>query len=370
MSIKISRPLVMGIFFCHCINIGVAQNFIKKNFKSVLFEINVSPLYDNNILKYSSIYIEKFKTGYDAGRYHISTIDDLMLYTSVNSRFVFRFIKQKDTRFDFDFSRRTYLNNSIKSWNYFNFGIEQELSNRIKVSFNYSYIPEYYIRHYRDNDWVDIYGYTEETFKPQSFSKESYIFSVQHSLTHHFDFKLDLGYSRYFYNTHFTEYDCVNYFTRVKSYYTFRKLIKTALGIRFEYSDSNRKIEKQIVQNRYPNPSNIEGGIELDFNINIPEIHGKVNGLQLRTQFQKRIYTSESYYKDDPLHSGRVDDEIEIYTAYWMKIFKNFKISLFNQYASRSLLNSIDANTEYLTNEKSYKQNIAGIEFSYFLKYH
>jgi hypothetical protein len=367
---KLIRSIILGICCCFFFDKGLTQNFVKTKFKSLLLEINISPQYDNNILRYSDLYIEKFKNGYDVGRFHISSIDDVMLYTSLNSSFVFRLFKQKDTRFDFDFSRRNYFKNPIKSWNYFNFVIEQELSDKTKISLNYSYIPYYYIRHYRDNDWVDIYGYTQETFKPQSFTKESYLFSTRHVLPHRLAIKIDLGYSRYFYNSHFTEYDCVNYYSGIKSYYSLRNILKTSLGIRFEYSDSNQKNKESIFLSDYPNPSNMEGGIQIDLEVNIPNFLKKENGIEMNAQFQKRIYTSSNYFKNDPLHAGRVDDEFDVYASYWIKLLRNLKITAFNQFLSRSLLNSIEINTEYLSNEKSYRQNITGIKFTYQFKHH
>ena len=41
--------------------------------------LSLSPYYDSNILKYSEKYIERFKNGEDAGRFHINRIDDLTL---------------------------------------------------------------------------------------------------------------------------------------------------------------------------------------------------------------------------------------------------------------------------------------------------
>ena len=135
-----------------------------KNKWSVSFSL--SPYYDSNILKYSNKYIERFNNREDEGRFHIHSIDDLTLGYSFGLSFSDVIIGKLKTIIGAGFDSDAYTYNSIKSWFTYDIFLRQYLSKSTSVYVSYSYIPNFYVRHFRDEDWVNYYGYIPETFQP------------------------------------------------------------------------------------------------------------------------------------------------------------------------------------------------------------
>ena len=194
--------------------------------------------YDDNILKYSDKYLQRFIHRQDSGRFHIDTYDDVIFYTALYAGWSFNIFKKKKTKINAEISRRTYAVNGIKSWNYINFGIQQYFLKKASFKFFYSYIPEFYVRHFRDDQWIMIYGYTPVTFQPYSFAKNNYGFYVQNTFFKTTRIRFLLYYMQYYHNKHFTEYDSKNWLYGLELYHSFHKNFRIYASYQFITSDA------------------------------------------------------------------------------------------------------------------------------------
>ncbi len=342
-----------------------AQNADKAFYKSSKLQMSFGPEYDSNILKYSDTYIEKFKSGYDKGRFHISTYDGIILHGSVGIAGVFQIFNKRETEISLDFTRREYLMNRIKTWNSISTSLAQDITRNANIELFYNFIPYFYVRHYQDDDWVEIFGDSPESYQPYSFSKENFGMYVRYSFRGDTRIRLMVSQSNYFYNEHFTEYDSRNYTAGLRVYQSFRKKNKTTMGLQFESSKTKDLDPLIYTLEYYPDASYKSGEISVGYIRALPQIKGYNHELELSCNYEKRIYTSSQYYKYDPIHSGRVDDKIDLLFEYQFKINKNMILAAYYKHIERFLNNSIEENKTFLKEEKAYSQNQAGIQFSY-----
>jgi len=111
--------------------------------------LSLSPFYDNNILKYSEKYIQRFKNREDEGRFHVSSIDDLAFGYSVGVTYTDEIIGKLRTILGAGYDSDAYTYNSIKTWSVYNVFWRQYITTSTSLSISYSYLPGFYVRHFR-----------------------------------------------------------------------------------------------------------------------------------------------------------------------------------------------------------------------------
>lgn len=348
---------------------ALAQKKSKKKKKTSDWDIefSLSSSYDDNVLKYSEKYLDRFMNHEDEGRFHISTYDDIILQPAIGASYTFRLFGKLKSQIDGDLKRSFYTINDINSWTYMSVGFRQYLPKELSFKIQYSHIPNYYIRHFRDDDWVDIFGYTQETFRPMAFAKDSYAFWIQNTFFNSTRAKLSLSYMKYFYNSSFTEYDCDNMEYELKIYQPIHKKVKLVLGYQFTVSDAKGYDEAHESK---ATSNDSDGSFEEDqysigIDWNMPRIFHRYNTLDIDARLMKRYFSSTHYLEDDPTHAGRVDDNFRIYTTYTLKLNKRTELSVFYNWLYRESDTSAEANKEYLKNEKAYRQNQVGFKLAY-----
>ncbi|MBT3207745.1 MAG: hypothetical protein HN704_15060 [Bacteroidetes bacterium] len=342
----------------------------KKKSKKFEFVVGLSSTYDNNILKYSEKYLDRFHNNEDEGRFHIQTYDDIIIQPSLQSTYIFRIFKKYKSKINIDFSHKKYAMNDVKTWSSMSLGFRQYLKKKASFKISYGHIPNFYIRHFRDDDWVDVLGYTKETFKPMAFSKDSYDFWFQNTYFKNSRIKLSFSYFKYYYNEHFTEYDCFNLVYGIKLYQPLNKKIRLTLGYQFVSSDAqafDEEFENKI------NSDDSDGSFKEDIfilgmNWKLPKLKKRSNDFNIEAKIMKRYFSSVHYLEDDPTHAGRVDDNIRVYLTYNLKLSKKTKLAVFYNWYLRNSDTSAEENKTYLSNEKDYFQNQLGLKLSYSFK--
>lgn len=330
-------------------------------------DLAVSSAYDNNILKYSDKYIERFKNKEDAGRFHINRYDDLLMNYNIRVAYSNKFIKNLRTIFSVSADHKAYSYNSTKSWSSFDFGLQQYFTSKTSLMISYSYLPEFYVSHFRDDDWVKLYGYKPETFQPYTFSKDELALWVQHNILPTTRARIYFSYMKYFYNEHFTEYDSKNLMYGFRVFHDISKTVSADAGYRYITSDAKgydqdfeTKSNSDDVDATY-NEHIVFAGVQ----INLPKIMKKNNSISLSGQFSQRTYDTDKPGNLDPLHAGRFDINYRINAAYDVNIFKKFTAGIFYNWLYRDTDTSFDANKEYVSNEKDYNQSQVGLNFKY-----
>ena len=341
--------------------------------KTIQFEADLqfATIYDDNILKYSDKYLERFMNNQDLGRFHIDTYDDVILFQSVDLSATFRIFKKLKSKINFDFNNYLYVVNGIKNWYYATLGFQQYITKRASVKIFYSYLPDFYVRHFRDEDWVDVYGYTPETFVPFGFSKDNFGFWIQNTFFKNTRVKLGLDYSKYYYNKHYTEYDSKNFLYAINLYQPIIKNLKLEIGYHFLTSDAkgyDQPGETKLSSND-PDASYEEDGYRLGITWQLPAIKKIDHDIDAEVEFGKRYFSSQHYLEEDREHAGRVDNNFQMAFTYNIDLNKSLKLSAFYYYFFRDTYTSAVQNQAYLSAEKDYRQNQYGLKISYNLKF-
>ena len=365
--------IILAVFFIAISSVQAQEKKKKKRKKKPVYEVNfkLATIYDDNILKYSDKYLQRFMNSEDEGRFHIDTYDDVIFFTALQMSSSFYIFKKKKSVVNAEVSRRTYAVNKIKNWNYMAFGFRQYITKRLSFKFSYSYIPEFYVRHFRDDQWIAIYGYDEIVFQPYAFAKDNYGFWAQNTFFKSTRIKLSLYYSPYYHNEHYTEYDSKNWTYGAQIYQGVHKRVKIEAGYQFVTSDAKGyDASFQTPETTFgPDATYVEDRFTFGLAWQLPKIKKMSNSFSAKVGFQNRYYSSSYRPIIDPLHVGRVDKNIRWYFNYKLRLNKKMQLRAYYNLYIRDTETGAEINKQYVSNEKDYKQNIFGLEFIYKLKF-
>jgi hypothetical protein len=358
--------LVIHIILASTAFISAADQPKKKTFPWNL-DLALSSYYDSNILKNSDEYIDRFKNNEDEGRFHINRYDDFVMDYDLRFSYTHKLINKLNSIFSASADYSAYSFNTIKSWSSYSFGLQQYLAAPTSIMLSYSYIPDFYVKHYRDNDWVQSIGFAPESFQPYSFSKNEYSLWLQHSFLSDTRARFYFSYMNYYHNEHFTEYDCDNLLYGFRVFHDFNKKISADAGYRFITSDAqgfDEPGESKGTSND-ADASNNEHLFSAGVTFQLPLVFNLNNSLQLIGQYSRRNYTTPESRTLDVYHAGRSDNSYNFEFIYTADVLRNFSISVFYRYVSRITETSIDQNQAFLTAEKDFSQNLIGLNFNY-----
>ncbi len=368
LPVKLILLLFFLLFFSH-IN---AQSKKDKGFQSLKVELDLGSIYNDNILKYSDSYLTKFKNKEDEGRFHINTSDGLVLDKSLKLSSTFLFFGKNKTILDGSIARHSYINNKIKTWNQIDFGLQQHITKRLIINLSYSYLPKFYVRHYRDDDWVDIYGYVPETFQPFEFAKNAYGFWIQNSFFKNKQTKLrlSLDYGKYYYNQHFTEYNSNNLNYGINLYQTVKKKLKFELGYQFVTSKAKGF---DGIQETKDNSDDSDASYESDefssaIKWTIPQFYYKPHNIGVDFEYKRSCFTTKHYLENDRIHAGRIDDLYKIGINYEVRLLEPLTVSVFYKWCKQDSDTRAEENKELVSQEKDYSQQQFGLTFNYIFK--
>jgi len=341
-----------------------AQGFKKSRFN---LKVSVASIYDDNILKYSEKYIDRFVNNEDEGRFELKTYDDVYIKSKLSTSYYFRFFKKKKTKISATFSNSTYLNNPVKTWNYYGIGVEQQLAKKANVKFAYSYIPAFYVRQFRQYDLVEMYGYVPLTFKPYVFSKDNYSLTFQNTFFKKTKVELDLDKAVYYHNSYYTEYDSKNLSAGLSVEQSLSKKVKIKAGYVYTISDAKGydEVGETKVTSDDSDATYKDHTFVLELKAKLPKVFKKKNDIRIKGQYSNRYFSSEHLIHKDILHVGRVDKNIRLYFTYNVRLSKKTAVSLYYNNYFRDSYNNKGIYDEIVSEEKDYKQNQFGFQVAY-----
>lgn len=372
---KYSIILIGCLIFLLSLNNELYGQKKKKSEKKInkwALSLSVRPYYDSNILKYSEKYIDRFKNREDEGRFHIETIDDLVWSYSIGITFTDNIIGQLRTILGAGFDSDAYTLNSIKTWETYNIFLRQYFSASTSFSASYSYIPGFYVRHFRDEDWVLYYGYVPETFRPYIFSKDDFSFWLQHI----FDWKttkarIYFTYDRYYLDESNTEYDSNDYIYGFRIYQSLFNNLDLNFGYLYSTSDAKGYDEPGETKEDSDDSdaTNFEHAYYAGIGYVLPKIFSRNNDISVDVQYLRGFYTTDHFLELDPLHAGRYDYNYRVFVNYNIDVIENLTATAFYHWFKRESSSASEENREYVSDEKDYTQYRVGINFSYVLKF-
>jgi len=344
----------------------------KKKVDKWALTLSINPFYDSNILKYSDKYIQRFYNREDPGRFHINSIDDLSIGYSAGLTFSDIFFGKMITTLGAGYDSDAYTYNSIKTWATFNVHLRQQITSSTSVQFSYSYIPEFYVRHFRDDDWVYYFGYTDITFQPYTFTKDDFglwIHQIMPWRTTRARFYFD--YSRYFLNEAYTEYDSNDYTFGFRIYQTLIKDLQISFGYLYTTSDAKGYDESTETKSMSDDSdaSNYEHTYFAGFQMNLPKLFSRSNFISADFQYQRTFFTTEEFVELDPLHVGRYEYNYRLFINYNLSLINNLSTTLFYNWYARDASSPSDYNREYISDEKDYTQYRIGITINYMITF-
>lgn len=334
-------------------------------------EFGLRTMYDDNILKYSDKYLERFMNRQDEGRFQVDTYDDIIIRPSLKASVSYRFIKNLRTDLDINFNRSQYIVNNIKTWDYFSTSLRQFYGKKGHVRNSYNYIPEFYIRHYRDDDFTSYVGYGPESFKTMSFSKETVGFRVQHNVFKKTNLRLSAEYANYFYNVHYIGYDSKDMAFEMSLFQTISEKLK--FQVAYEFTTSKAKGFDQAHEtfntSDDADASFIDNSFSASITCKLPSYFGLSHDISCNGKFGERQFTSRHYIEYDMLHAGRRDFNYTFSVAYGIWISKSMDASVFYNYLERVTDSKSPINYDMVKDEKSYRQNQVGFALTYSLSF-
>ena len=145
---------------------------IRKKKKLDGAEIGLAMTYDNNILKYSDKYLDRFMNGQDPVVFNIDTYDDLIINPFIEGIYTFNIFKKVKTKINASISPNFMSVNRIKNWYNWGIGIQQYITKKASFKILYSYIPDFYVRHFRDDNGLMLLAILpEKHLHPMSFQR-------------------------------------------------------------------------------------------------------------------------------------------------------------------------------------------------------
>ncbi len=344
----------------------------KKKTKHWEIKFELSTIYDNNILKYSDKYLDRFMNGQDSARFvWINTYDDLILNPSIEGSYTFNIFKKLETKINAYISPKIYVVNEHKNWYNWGVGLTQDITKKASVKILYSYIPNFYVRHFRDDQWIDVYGYTPETFTPYEFSKDNFGIYAQNTFFKSTRIRLSLYYARYYHNKHYTEYDSKDWLYGINIYQGITKNLKLDFGYQFVTSDAKGYDSSVETPETTTGPDATFEEDRFTFGIfwRLPKLKKHSNNLEFDFAMLYRYYSSPYRPIQDPLHVGRVDKNYRVLITYNIYLIRSFKLSLFYNWLMRDTDTKAKINSLYVSNEKDYRQDRIGFTLEYKLRF-
>jgi hypothetical protein len=367
---KINNKTILLKFLFTVTLIMLTSNIAQsKQKKKIEWEIkyNLETVYDDNILGYSDKYYDKFINRQDPGRFHIETFDDMLINNSLDISASYNFFKRYKTELNFGISYKKYINNPIKDWLIADVSLSQEVSNKLKLSLGYSLLPKFYIRHYRDFDYALQYGYSPESLREYSFSKENIFLKSYYNYNSKLNLSLGLSYSSYVYPSYFTEYDSKDYALDIGADYTANTKIKYFGNYKFIYSDARgfEGTEPTPYIYTHSDPTYYEHQFSLGARYYLPRLFRYKNYAKLTLFYNRAIFTTDHASELDDLHSGRVDNEFKASLNYTFNYSDNLSFGLaYNYFIKRCQANS-DINRQTILDEKDYNKNTFTFDIYY-----
>lgn len=320
--------------------------------------VGVQSVYDNNILKYSEKYLDRFRRREDEGRFHIGTSDDLILSSSLRLERSLVLFDRFPTSLTADGRLATYMRNGIKNWWSLSGGIRQQIPGRLTFAFSYIHIPDFYVRHYGDEDWLDVVGAVPARFQPYAFAKDEFRSSIQ--WTAFTSTRLRIAYSamEYYHTPHFTEYDCRNGQWGFDASHPLTDRIRVSAGYAYLASDA---AGFDAPGETLESSDDVDGSFEEDaYSVGVtwrlPRLFGLDARMSAEGEYSRRCFTTGHPVERDPYHAGRVDDEFRLSFDWTLRLGAAWELNLGTAWRLRDAWTRADGNSETVSDEKDYQQ--------------
>lgn len=334
-------------------------------------QIALGTIYDNNALRYSDKYLGRFEQREDEGRFHIGTTDDLAFHSTFRLERRLNPFGEAASLLSGDLHLWNFTRNGIKNWWSFTLAARQELPERFTLSVAYSHIPDFYVRHYSDDDWEPRVGQTPARFQPFSFTKDEYRIAIQRQFFQSTRFRVTYAAQRYYYNEHYTEYDSRNGVWNFEGSHPLLSTLRVSAGYMYTTSDAQGVDAPGEVRSASDDADGsfredaYSGGLAW----RLPRIAGMTTRLSLDAEYSRRCFSSSRLYFLDQQHAGRVDHEYQASLRWSVGLGDDWETSIGYTWRQRDARSSITENEIILSDEKDFREYQVEIGLTYDLAF-
>lgn len=340
---------------------------VKKKTSPWELKYTFASIYDNNILKYSDKYLSSFDSGLDNGRFHINSAADLVLTNHFLIKKAFYLIDGRKSIPSIELRFKNYPQNSVKDFWSFQLGWRQYIGKSTSFKIAFAHIPNYYVRHYRDEDWTNNVGFTPESFRAFEFSKsevstwfKNYFFKKTQTIFY-------FSYFWYLHSPDFIEYNSNNFLTGFRIKQTIDKKISIHGGYNFVTSSARGydSFGETINNSDDVNASFVNHTLYAGAEIKMPKLFSSQSKITLTGYYRYRVYTTANTPESDPLHAGRADNVVNVIGMYKVKLIKFIEVAGYLAWNLRNSGSEFLLNEETISTEKDYNQFLLGLRFRF-----
>ena len=261
--------------------------------------------YDDNILKYSPRDLDRFETNSEIHPSEITTADDwintfgLRVYKDFKLSKKIRFRPYYSVRFSL------YSVNQLKNVQSHYLLARFTYRYRVYLYLQYTYMPGYYLRAYKDRDLNEYHNCEFDLYKPAARLKFRF---------KPFEFEGQFGREWTYYNSYFTEYDSEALFSGISASYQAPFGLDVSAGYLLKISDNVGFSQAGLAipgtseeDTEYGDASYEEDRFNLGVGYELPVKSNWDWKIWIDFERRLRYYQSDLSSIEDPFHAGRKD---------------------------------------------------------------
>ena len=317
--------------------------------------------YDDNILRYSDKFVERFESGQDPGRFRVESLDDVIQRLDLYTDRRFAGLGGREARLGIDAEHRAYLRNSIKDWTRVGLSWDQDLGLGRELQVAASWAPGFYVRHLRDSDLRGTGVTGDDRFQPFEFDKADLRLRFGHPLGTSSDLRYHLGLASFRHNAAFREFDSENLYAGLRVDHRLTSIFRLSAAV--ELTESDARGWDEAGETRATSDDTDPSYRQLDLMVagrwRFPGERRPT--LFLQGEVGLREYTTDKPSTVAPLHVGRDDDLLRLYASWQIDLSKRYRLTAFAQHRQRSSSALVDLDIGL---EKDYEQTELGLRLT------
>ncbi len=276
------------------------------------------------------------------------TFDTPVIETSVNSNWNLKMIHRNPILLKIGVGRKNYLQSAEKKYFNYQIDIAQKLSSYHWIKIGYKYIPDNFLRLYRDQDQIG------NPLVNCNFSYERIKFSYSHPLFSNIWGRVTYEKSSSYFSPEFTEFDLESEKIEININHKLFGGLNSSQWLSATTNDNFSYQTGLISSGIDRSYDDFHFGNRISFNLQTPI----TDNLSTTFIWINRTYTAEDI--EDHLHENRTHNQIIITQKTVKKISDVITVSLYYRFVKRST----NSNFEWVENLKSYNQHIMGVRFT------
>ena len=315
----------------------------------IYYSIKSGMGYDSNFLKISDDEVSRFNINnelYD----NLKSLDSPIYILGGGLKYQPYLIKKHKSIFQFNYIYTSYIQLSKKSYHSFKFSINQHIAKYQWVKINYSYIPDYYLRPYRDKDNSIIYE-SDDYQMYEGCNFDNSILSIEYSrkLFKKLFISIKSENAKQYFAPLFTEFDLNIKGWGVGLHF---KPKNHRLKFLYQYHDANNITKNDnLYSTEFMDRGYKEHAIKIYYSIK-SRWGGHVI-LKNRNYISNRIY--------DQLHVDRLHNDNSVYLWLTQKLSKILTVRVTISYRNRMT----QSDYAWVEDLKSYNKYNLGFTFTY-----